>query len=152
MGVTVAPGGDGGPAGSVPEMMGLREFDAFLLVVDDVPWGGAYNPLSLDDRPRERGPDRDPPRRGTGHVRSNVVRGGHPRHPPRARLHADARSRVGRQLRFLRSGRVRGSPSAGKWQHSISASYDTVGYKDERTSYDRGHLLYRGLTDVGQGS
>src|SRR5262245_26791431 len=44
MGVTVAPGGDGGPASSVPEMMGLREFDAFLLVVDGVPWGGAYNP------------------------------------------------------------------------------------------------------------
>src|SRR5262245_55841071 len=31
MGVTVAPGGDGGPASAVPEMMGLREFDAFLL-------------------------------------------------------------------------------------------------------------------------
>src|SRR5262245_20959330 len=44
MGVSVAPGGDGGPASSVPEMMGLREFDAFLLVVDDVPWGGAFNP------------------------------------------------------------------------------------------------------------
>jgi len=47
MGVSIAPGGDGGPASSVPEMMGLREFDAFLLVVDDVPWGGAFNPLSL---------------------------------------------------------------------------------------------------------
>src|SRR5713226_6604957 len=43
-GVSIAPGGDGGPAGSVPEMWGLREFDAFLLVVDGVPWGGAFNP------------------------------------------------------------------------------------------------------------
>src|SRR6185295_448430 len=43
-GVSVAPGGDGGPAGSVPELWGLREFDAFLLVVDGVPWGGAFNP------------------------------------------------------------------------------------------------------------
>ena len=43
-GVSIAPGGDGGPASSVPEMMGLREFDAFLLVVDGVPWGGAFNP------------------------------------------------------------------------------------------------------------
>src|SRR5215203_111522 len=43
-GVSAAPGGDSGPAGSVPEMWGLREFDAFLLVVDDVPWGGAFNP------------------------------------------------------------------------------------------------------------
>src|SRR5713226_9939555 len=43
-GVSIAPGGDSGPAGSVPELWGLREFDAFLLVVDGVPWGGAFNP------------------------------------------------------------------------------------------------------------
>ncbi|HSP33853.1 MAG TPA: TonB-dependent receptor plug domain-containing protein, partial [Thermoanaerobaculia bacterium] len=43
-GISIAPGGDAGPAGSVPEMWGLREFDAFLLVVDGVPWGGAFNP------------------------------------------------------------------------------------------------------------
>ena len=52
-GVDVAPGGDNGPAAAVPEFMGLKEFDAFLLVVDGVPWGGAFNPalgtLSLDD-------------------------------------------------------------------------------------------------------
>jgi outer membrane receptor for ferrienterochelin and colicin len=43
-GVSIAPGGDGGPASSVPELMGLREFDAYLLVVDGVPWSGAFNP------------------------------------------------------------------------------------------------------------
>src|SRR5436309_5363178 len=43
-GVEVAPGGDAGPAGAVPGFCGLREFDAFLLVVDDIPWGGAFNP------------------------------------------------------------------------------------------------------------
>jgi outer membrane receptor protein involved in Fe transport len=52
-GVDIAQGGDQGPASSVPEMWGLREFDAFLLVVDGVPWGGAFNPelpaLSLRD-------------------------------------------------------------------------------------------------------
>jgi len=52
-GVDIAPGGDGGPAAAVPEMWGFREFDAFLLVVGDVPWGGAFNPdtvnLSLQD-------------------------------------------------------------------------------------------------------
>ena len=33
-----------------PRVLGLREFDAFLLVVDGVPWGGAFNPAlpSLD--------------------------------------------------------------------------------------------------------
>src|SRR5436190_13889496 len=52
-GVEISPGSDGGPAGSVPAFLGLREFDAFLLVVDDIPWGGAFNPalttLSLRD-------------------------------------------------------------------------------------------------------
>ena len=49
-GVDVAPGGDTGPAGSAPGMWGLREVDAFLLVVDGVPYGGAFNPAlaSLD--------------------------------------------------------------------------------------------------------
>src|SRR5712671_4291248 len=52
-GVAIAPGGDAGPASAVAEFWGLREFDAFLLVVDGVPWGGALNPavasLSLRD-------------------------------------------------------------------------------------------------------
>src|SRR3954468_5433709 len=52
-GVAVAAGSDAGPASAVPEFWGLREFDAFLLVVDGVPWGGALNPaistLSLRD-------------------------------------------------------------------------------------------------------
>src|SRR5439155_16039595 len=43
-GVAIAPGSDGGPASAVPEFWGLREFDALLLVVEDVPWGGALNP------------------------------------------------------------------------------------------------------------
>ena len=48
---------------SVPEFWGLKEFDAFLLVVDGVPWGGAFNPalstLDLNDVERievQRGP------------------------------------------------------------------------------------------------
>ena len=55
-GVEIAPGGDAGPAGSVPAFYGFREFDAFLLVVDGVPAGGAFNPtlstldLRLDGR------------------------------------------------------------------------------------------------------
>src|SRR5712692_6780204 len=63
MGVEIAPGGDNGPASAVPAFWGLKEFDAFLLVVDGVPWGGAYNPaltaLNLSDVERDevlRGP------------------------------------------------------------------------------------------------
>ncbi|MDE8342558.1 MAG: TonB-dependent receptor [Acidocella sp.] len=43
-GVEAPSGGDAGPASAVPSLLGLHEFDAFLLVVDGVPWGGAYNP------------------------------------------------------------------------------------------------------------
>src|SRR5882724_7214656 len=43
-GVDIAPGGEAGPASSVPGLWGLREFDAFLLVVDGIPSGGAFNP------------------------------------------------------------------------------------------------------------
>lgn len=45
-GVEGTPGGDGGPAGAVPALWGLREVDAFLLVVDGVPWGGAFSPAT----------------------------------------------------------------------------------------------------------
>ncbi|MBS0374259.1 MAG: TonB-dependent receptor [Proteobacteria bacterium] len=52
-GVDAPAGGDAGPAGAVPSFWGLHEFDAFLLVVDGIPWGGAFNPalatLDLND-------------------------------------------------------------------------------------------------------
>lgn len=55
-GVQATPGGDSGPAGAVTSFWGLHEFDAFLLVVDGVPWGGAFNPAipALDLRNVER--------------------------------------------------------------------------------------------------
>lgn len=47
-GVEAPPGGDAGPASAVPSFWGLHEFDAFLLVVDGVPLGGAFNPAIPD--------------------------------------------------------------------------------------------------------
>ena len=47
-GVEAPSGGDTGPAGAVPSFWGLHEFDAFLLVVDGVPLGGAFNPAIPD--------------------------------------------------------------------------------------------------------
>jgi outer membrane receptor protein involved in Fe transport len=43
-GAAVAPGGDAGPAGAVPALLGQREADDFLLLIDGVPAGGAYTP------------------------------------------------------------------------------------------------------------
>src|SRR5579859_4700003 len=47
-GVEAPPGGDAGPASAVPSFWGLHEFDAFLLVVDGVPLGGAFIPAIPD--------------------------------------------------------------------------------------------------------
>jgi len=43
-GVTVGPGGEDGTAGSSLGLLGRRETDDFLLVIDGVPAGGAFTP------------------------------------------------------------------------------------------------------------
>src|SRR5262245_19551503 len=43
-GVSVAPGGDAGPAAAVPGLLGIREVDDLLLLVDGIPAGGAFIP------------------------------------------------------------------------------------------------------------
>ena len=45
-GVEVLPGSDQGPSSSVVAMQGLTELDAYLLVVDGVPYGGSFNPAT----------------------------------------------------------------------------------------------------------
>ncbi len=151
-GVSVALGGDGGPASSVPEMWGLREFDAFLLVVDGVPWGGAFNPalatLDLNNI------DRIEVMRGAAPVmygatsfvgviqvihraagqgeRTAEVWGGN---------HASGGAAVTLPL-----------PSAGGWQQSLSANAEKQGFKDDRSEFQRGHLLYRGAGELADGN
>jgi iron complex outermembrane recepter protein len=43
-GVSVAPGGDAGPAAAVPGLLGIREVDDLLLLIDGIPAGGAFVP------------------------------------------------------------------------------------------------------------
>lgn len=151
-GVSVAPGGDTGPAGSVPEIWGLRELDAFLLVVDGVPWGGAFNPAlpSVDMTDVER---------------IEVLRGAAP-------VMYGATSFVG-VIQILhraagaagRSGKVWGGnyssggasfstalPSSGSLKHSFTVNAERRGFKDDRTGFDRGHVLYRAAVDAAGGS
>ncbi|MEO5762609.1 MAG: TonB-dependent receptor [Vicinamibacteria bacterium] len=142
-GVDVAPGGDNGPASSVPEFWGLKEFDAFLLVVDGVPWGGAFNPAlsSLDLSDVER---------------IEVQRGGAP-------VMYGATSFVGvvhviRRSPGEKGGRLslgggsygsgigRVSTHLGTWAgfaSSLSAGFERQGFKDDRTSIKVGHVLWR---------
>ncbi len=142
-GVAIAPGGDGGPASAVPEFWGLREFDAFLLVVDGVPWGGALNPaistLSLRDVERIevlRGPA--PVTYGaTSFV--GVIHVVHSSAANRARyadLHGGSFGTGG-------GGIDLGLPALGAWTSRLSADFDRFGFRDDHTSITRGHGLLR---------
>jgi outer membrane receptor protein involved in Fe transport len=143
-GVEIAPGGDAGPAGSVPEFWGLREFDAFLLVVDDVPWGGAFNPdltsLSLRDVERVeilRGPA--PVTYGA----TSFVGVIHVVHKPASASRSYASASLG-SYGSGGGGVDFALPSAGTWQSRLTADVERQGFADDRTSYRRGHALYRG--------
>lgn len=150
-GVVASPGGDGGPAGSVPEMWGLREFDAFLLVVDGVPWGGAFVPaLNAVDM---HNIERIEVLRGAAPVMygaTSFVGVIHVIH--RA---AGAEGRVGSLLvgRYGSYGVAYSTtlPQAANYKQSLSADYETRGYVDDRTGYDRAHVAYRGASEMWGG-
>ena len=143
-GVEISPGGDGGPAGVVPALWGLREFDAFLLVIDGVPAGGAFNPqlttLSLDNV------ERIEVLRGSAPVMYGatsfvgVIQVIH-----YAAGHASARATVSAGSR----GSLRASVSGnfGPAQ-SLSLEAERVGSSDDDTAYRRGQLLYRAQVEL----
>lgn len=146
-GVNATGGSDAGPTSGVPEMWGLREVDAFLLVVDGVPWGGAFNPdLPTVDL--------------TGVDRIEIVRGSAP-------VMYGATSFVGiihvihREAGAAGDARVSlgsyGSGSAAvnvpltqstTLRQSLIASAERRGFRDDATQLDRAHVLYR----VGSGN
>jgi iron complex outermembrane receptor protein len=151
-GVSIAAGGDGGPASSVPELWGLREFDAFLLVVDGVPWGGAFNPAlaTLDLETIDR---------------IEVLRGSAP-------VMYGATSFVG-VIQVLHraagSGVREASVGAGRygswnvsaylpladlgdWRQSLAVRIENSGLKDDRAGFERGHVLYRATTAAWGGT
>ncbi|HEX7374217.1 MAG TPA: TonB-dependent receptor plug domain-containing protein, partial [Steroidobacteraceae bacterium] len=150
-GVDIAPGGDGGPAAAVPEMWGFREFDAFLLVVDDVPWGGAFNPdtvnLSLQDV------ERIEILRGAAPVMygaTSFVGVIHVVHTtPGAgttRLTASAGTES--------SGAVGGAIDLPQWagfNSRIALDAERHGLSDDRADFQRVHAAWRNLRDLAGG-
>ncbi len=150
-GVSIAPGGDAGPAGSVPEMWGLREFDAFLLIVDGVPWGGAFNPdlatLSMANI------DRIEILRGAAPVMygaTSFVGVIHVIHLAPGAL-GNARVSLGNYGGGGASISVPLSQSLAMRQ-SLNADYEKRGFRDKATNFARSHLLYRFASDVAGGT
>ena len=149
-GVSIAPGGDGGPAGSIPELWGLREFDAFLLVVDGVPWGGAFNPaltaIDLTDV------ERIEVLRGAAPVMygatsfSGVIQVVHRAAGAEGGVATASAASYG-------SGRLSWSgPLGGGVDQSLAVSAERQGFADDDAGFDRGHILYRASVPAGPGS
>ena len=151
-GVDVAPGGDGGPASSVPEFWGLKEFDAFLLVSDDVPWGGAFNPalttVSLEDVDHVevlRGPA--PVMYGA----TSFVGVLHVVHRPPADRTREASATLGR----YGSGKGLLGVALPRWSgfdSRLVAGFERRGFSDDRAGFDRFHGSWRNSRALGSGT
>lgn len=141
-GVEGTPGGDGGPGGSVPSLWGLREVDAFLLVIDGVPAGGAFNPATVTVDM-------------TGVERIEVLRGAAPVmygatsfngvihiiHYAAGKAPATVGAGIGSESSYAAS--YFGTLSDGDFKQSVTANVEKRGYRVQDQENSRLHLLYR---------
>jgi iron complex outermembrane recepter protein len=151
-GVDIAPGGDGGPASSVPALWGLREFDAFLLVVDGIPSGGAFTPalatLNLANVERIEVLKGAAPVSygatsfvGVIHVIHYAAGAG------ATRFEAGLGSRGSAHV----AAAIPMSGPGAAWNQSILFDADKTELNPDRSGWDRAHVLYRGAGQVGAG-
>jgi iron complex outermembrane receptor protein len=151
-GVEAPPGGDAGPSSAVPSFWGLHEFDAFLLVVDGVPWGGAFNPAitTLDFTDVER----VEVLKGAAPVMygaTSFVGVVHAIHYPAGDAADEA------DVAYGTRGSVRGSasfalPQAANYRQSVAIDGESLGFADARESVSNKRILYRGALDLGTGT
>lgn len=150
-GVEAPAGGDAGPSSAVPSFWGLHEFDTFLLVVDGIPWGGAFNPsittLNFND---------------VEHV--EVLKGAAPVmygatsfvgvvqaiHFPAGEAADEA------DLAYGTYGSISGSasialPQAGNYRESLAIDGQRVGFADAREVVSSERILYRGELNIAAG-
>lgn len=151
-GVDAPPGGDAGPASSIPSLWGLHEFDAFLLVVDGIPWGGAFNPavptLDLNDVERIevlKGPA--PVMYGATSFVGVIQVVRYAAGSSSDELRLAARSHQGGAIDLST-----GLPSVGDYRQSLVLGVDRNGLTGRDQGVDRGHFLYRGSALVAAGT
>src|SRR3979490_2706806 len=151
-GVEAPPGGDAGPSSAVPSFWGLHEFDAFLLVVDGVPWGGAFNPAvaTLDFTGTERVEVLKGAAPGM-YGRTSFVGVVHVIHYPAGEAANEA------DLAYGTYGSVRGSasvalPQIGSYRQSFAIDGQKLGFADPREAVQTEHALYRGAVPLGAGT
>ena len=150
-GVEAPAGGDAGPSSSVPSFWGLHEFDAFLLVVDQVPWGGAFNPaittLNLNDVERVEVLKGAAPVMYGATSFVGVVQA---LHYPAGKASDEASIAVG-SYGSARAAAAFALPQRGEYRQSIAADGERLGFADGREKVSDGRLLYRGALDLGPG-
>ena len=142
-GAEAPAGGDAGPASAVPSFWGLHEFDAFLLVVDGVPWGGAFNPAisSLD----LNNVDRVEVLKGAAPVafgQTAFVGVIQVFHSPAGEARPEMGLSVGEHGSYA-GNLVLNLPGVGDWKQSLSVSAENQGYADRYEKVRDGKLLYR---------
>jgi iron complex outermembrane receptor protein len=151
-GVEAPAGGDAGPSSAVPSFWGLHEFDAFLLVVDGAPWGGAFNPmittLDLNDVQRVEVLKGAAPVMYGATSFVGVVQA---LHYPAGQAANEA------DIAFGSHGSARGSasvvlPQIGDYRQSLAVDGQSVGFADKREGVSDGNVLYRGALVVGPGT
>lgn len=151
-GVEAPPGGDAGPSSAVPSFWGLHEFDAFLLVVDGVPWGGAFNPMitTLD----LNNVDRIEVLKGAAPVMygaTSFVGVVQALHYPAG----EAANQI--DIAYGDHDSARGSaslvlPQWGGLRQSLAVDGESLGFADRREGVADGHALYRAALDLGSGT
>ncbi|MEO6075310.1 MAG: TonB-dependent receptor plug domain-containing protein, partial [Dokdonella sp.] len=151
-GVDIAPGGDGGPASSVPAIWGLREFDAFLLVVDGIPSGGAFTPplatLNLANVERIEVLKGAAP---VSYGATSFVGVIHVIHYAAGQGPAIVDFGFGSRGSARASLALPLSDSNAVWQQSLLADAEKQELKADRSGWDRAHLLYRGAAEFSNG-
>lgn len=150
-GVEAPAGGDAGPSSAVPAFRGLREFDAYALVVDGVPWGGAFNPMvsTLDLNDIQR---------------IEVVKGAAPvmygatsfvgvvqaLHYPAGEASNQVSIAYGGHDSWRASAAL-ALPSVGHYRQSLAIDSQHLGFADRRESVSATHALYRGALMMDDG-
>ena len=150
-GVEAPAGGDAGPSSSVPSFWGLHEFDAFLLVMDQVPWGGAFNPaittLNLNDI------ERIEVLKGAAPVMygaTSFVGVVHVLHYPAGEASDEASVALG-SYGSARGAAAFALPQLGSYRESFAVDAQQLGFADGREKVSDGRLLYRGALALGSG-
>jgi len=151
-GAEAPAGGDAGPSSAVPAFWGLHEFDAFLLVVDGVPWGGAFNPaiptLDLTDVERIEVMKGSAPVMFGATSFVGVVQ---VLHYPAGQASNEA------DLAYGTYGSLRGSasmvlPQVGSYRQSLAIDGERLGFADARESVSDQRALYRSSMDLAGGT